>query len=499
MTRIDSVTERASRWLAARTTRRGFLATSAKVAVVGATGISLAQILEQRAEARVCGQSGISPKCPTYDCVGPNVQWGWCWYASPGCCANGGLKKICDCCGANYPNVHGYCPEGSNVYCVVESCLEDPRLQKVALERYVGAGMADLSLARLAQRPVGSATSVVVAAADVLVAAIAVPVAAELGAPLLLIDPNGPSVAAVNELRRVGPTMLIVVGTGLSSAAFDALAAVATVERLTAANDVAVASVELAGWYQRRTGRGALVCIGAGASAQSLASSAAAHAAALRRPLVIGVDAVGASRANSGERAAVLLIGDEVVARAGDVASSTSVPGNDPVAISVFLADRTIESVEAARVHVSFVAASSSPFAFGLLPSGGVVIVHEDGHISDSLREWLISRRPRFAGADLVASGAGAVADRGVYELQSALNGFDAHLLTGVDGMGLPVYALPLDERPIGNVRVTGELPPTTTPLVTRAARRLGGPTTTVAVRVASPVTSAPRSAPPSP
>ena len=99
MSRVDLVTERAARWLAARTSRRTFLSTSAKVAIVGTGGVAISQVFSSRAEARVCGQSGTSPKCPTYDCVGPDVAWGWCWYASPGCCANGGLKKICDCCG----------------------------------------------------------------------------------------------------------------------------------------------------------------------------------------------------------------------------------------------------------------------------------------------------------------------------------------------------------------------------------------------------------------
>ena len=78
-------------------------------------------------------QSGITPKCDTFDCVGPGDVWGWCWYASDGCCANGGLKKICDCCTVNYPNVHGYCPSGTNVRCIVESCGTDPRVLKVAL------------------------------------------------------------------------------------------------------------------------------------------------------------------------------------------------------------------------------------------------------------------------------------------------------------------------------------------------------------------------------
>ena len=50
-------------------------------------------------------------------------------------CAGGALKKICDCCRANHPNVHGYCPSGTNVLCIVESCGADPRVQVVALRR----------------------------------------------------------------------------------------------------------------------------------------------------------------------------------------------------------------------------------------------------------------------------------------------------------------------------------------------------------------------------
>ena len=170
MNRIDRVTEGASRWMASRISRRSFLATTGKAAVVVTGGATMATLFASRAEARACGQSGVSPRCATYDCVGPDVVWGWCWYASPGCCTNGGLKKICDCCKRDHPNVHGYCPDGHNVYCMVESCLEDPRLQRVALERTYATDGVEVSLARLATRAAGSTPALVLAAADPLAA-----------------------------------------------------------------------------------------------------------------------------------------------------------------------------------------------------------------------------------------------------------------------------------------------------------------------------------------
>src|SRR5687767_4760921 len=110
--------EHLGRWTAARSTRRSFLGRMGKVAVMVASGPAVATLLADQAEARVCGQSGVSPKCATFDC---DAVWGWCWYAN-GCCAGGLLKKICDCCEFAYPNVHGYCPTGHNVKCIVESC-----------------------------------------------------------------------------------------------------------------------------------------------------------------------------------------------------------------------------------------------------------------------------------------------------------------------------------------------------------------------------------------
>jgi hypothetical protein len=133
---LDVAVERLGRWTARRTTRRSFLGRLGRGAVFLASGPTVALLLGdgERAAARVCGQSGVSPRCANFDCVGHDEVWGWCWYAS-GCCAGGGLKKICDCCAVNWPNVHGYCPDGTNVKCIVESCGADPRVMQTPVAR----------------------------------------------------------------------------------------------------------------------------------------------------------------------------------------------------------------------------------------------------------------------------------------------------------------------------------------------------------------------------
>jgi hypothetical protein len=49
--------------------------------------------------------------------------------------------------------------------------------------------------------------------------------------------------------------------------------------------------------------------------------------------------------------------------------------------------------------------------------------------------------------------------DQGTYDLQSALNRFDTHVLQGVSGQGLPVISQPLAEREIGRAREKGAPP----------------------------------------
>ncbi len=496
MSGMDQFAERASRWIAARTSRRSFLSLSGKAALVTAGGVGLTAVLQEQAEARVCGQSGVSPKCPTYDCVGPNVVWGYCWYASPGCCSNGGLKKICDCCGIGHPNVHGYCPDGANVYCVVESCLEDPRVQKVGLDRYTAADAIEMSLAASLQRPEKSSPRIVVASgADTLASAIAVPVAAYLGHPLMLVDPNGIRPAILAEFVRLGTKAITIIGTGLSETSMTDLQSVGDVDVITTNPNIAAASVDVAIWHARRSFRDGAVCVGAGAEAIRLAPIAAAHAAVIGRPLLISADALGSLRATTGIDGPALLVGHEVDDAGSRFGRTERVANDDPVVVARELAERSLKHLDKASCRVSFVATGATHLVLGLLPNAGVVIAHPNADIPLDLRDWVIGNRKRFSSADLVASGTGALGDQGVYTLQSGLNGFDAHFLTGVDGMGLPVISQPMDERAIGAARVSG-LPPEWIPttIVSSANARRRGPTTTAAVGISPPATPAPRS-----
>lgn len=473
MSTFDRLVEGASRWMASRTSRRTFIATTGKAAVVVAGGATLASVFATRAEARACGQSGVSPRCPTYDCVGPDVVWGWCWYASPGCCTNGGLKKICDCCKKNHPNVHGYCPDGHNVYCMVESCLEDPRLQNVALERSYAADAADLSLARLATRPAGSTPSVVIASADVLAAAIAGPLANSAGTPLVLTDPVSLRPSLLPELARLGVRSATVVAAGVSDAVLGALRSAnidATV--VGSPTDIAVASVDVAMLVAGSSGRIGVVCIGADGTSLDIAASASAYAASIGSPLLIGTDAVNAFRGQSGSSGPSLLVGDG----AGDpsqVGEGERISGRSVRTLSRALADRLFDTAEPRRSFgLAFVPASSARLGGGYLPVGGPLLVHDDSAISPDFRDWLVGRRARFAVAECVLTVPGGLTDVGVLELQGALNGYDRQFLRGDDdGVGLPVFAQPLEERPIGMVRVSGSLPSTSVPGVVPRAR----------------------------
>ena len=473
MSTIDRVVEGAARWMASRTSRRTFLATTGKAAVVVAGGATLSTVFATRAEARACGQSGVSPRCPTYDCVGADVVWGWCWYASPGCCTNGGLKKICDCCKRNHPNVHGYCPDGHNVYCMVESCLEDPRLQKVALERSYAVDATDLSLARLATRPAGSTPSVVIATADVLASAIAGPLANSTGTPLVLTDPATLRPGLLPELARLGVRSATVVAVGVSDAVLGALrSANIEVTVVGSPTDIAVASVDVAVLVAGSSERVGVVCIGAGGPSLDIAASASAYAASTGSPVLIGTDAVNAFRGQSGRPGPCLLVGDG----AGDpslVGEGERISGRNVQTLSRALADRLFDAAESRRTFgLAFVPASSARMGGGYLPVGGPLLVHDDSLISPDFRDWLVARRSRFAVAECVLTVPGGLSDAGVLELQGALNGYDRQLLRGDDdGVGLPVFAQPLEERPIGMVRVSGSLPSTSVPGVVPRAR----------------------------
>jgi hypothetical protein len=491
MTNVDRMTERASRWIASRTSRRSFLANTGKAAVVITGGATMATLFASRAEARACGQSGVSPRCATYDCVGPDVVWGWCWYASPGCCTNGGLKKICDCCKRDHPNVHGYCPDGHNVYCMVESCLEDPRLQKVSLERTYAADAVEVSMARLATRAAGSTQSLVLVASDPLASALAGPLATRLGVPLVLSDPTLLRPSLARELARLGVNRIRVVAIGLSEALLSTLRnAVIEVEVIGSATDVAVASVDIA--TRVAEGRSTLdaVCIGADRSSMEIASSASSFASVRNVPVLIGIDALNAFRGQTGSTGTNILVGDGVADEGARVAEPLALRGRDPRAISLALAERLLDTTKE-TFGVAFVPQSSTAIGAGYTPVGGPLIVHDDGQVTPALRDWLIARRARFVVAECILGVGGSLPDSGIIELQGALNGYDRQFLRGDDdGVGLPVFAQPLEERPIGMVRVTGPLPSTSVPGNVPRARHKRP------IGVAPPNTATPRLAP---
>jgi hypothetical protein len=455
MTRTDALVEQATRWIATRASRRSFLGRGARVAMLVAGGPVLAGFLtEGRAEARVCGQSGVSPKCPTYDCVGPDRQWGWCWYANGGaCCAGGGLKKICDCCVTDWPNVHGYCPGGTNVMCIVESCWADPRVQTVPLAR-VGdgspAGTAlDVSRRRFAS---ASAPAVVIGDADdPLAAAVAGAAAGATARPLLLVARAGLAPAIVDELRRLGATSVTAIGPGLPTSTDGYLRAIGlTVERVGAPGaDIGAASVDVARWVQQRTASDRAFVVAPGGISAAAAASVAAAAGAVRAPLLVGGAAAQALAA-----ARTYLAGPEAIAEAGAVAGAYPLDAADVAALARIVGNAAtlLENRTAIAAGVAPVGTAS---AIGLAGVGGVVLLHPGGALDDANAQWLRDHQSQLA-RGWCAGGLGTLSDKGYYDLQSALNHFDAHRLIGVSGQGLPVISQPLAEREIGRARLAG-------------------------------------------
>ena len=420
----DRLAERASRWIAARTTRRGLLAGVGKAAIVAVGGTGVAATWAQRASARVCGQSGISPLCPTYDCAGEGFVWGWCWYASPGCCATGGLKKICDCCKIGFANVHGYCPDGANVYCAAESCLEDPRVQSVPVDWTERTDAFSVAL-RFSQYRSSAPAVVVGYAPDALWAALAVPVAAELGLPLLY---SGFGLS--DELARLGATRVIGVGPVPEAT-----------EHITAATDVAVASVETSAWMLGRTGGSSVVLIGADQGNVENAPGSAALAVARRSPLVIGPDALGAVQ--------------QALGRVIDTVPGAFLGGGSAAALD--LAVRALATRDG-KFRLGVFALSSSGGVPAAVGGAALGVDVSSGALSQPARDWLIGNRGRLAAVDIVG-----LPFPMVKAVQSAVNGYDFHQLVGVGGQGLPVFPQPDEERLLGKVRVNGALPTTTT------------------------------------
>ena len=444
MSGLDTLFERLSRRAAARTTRRAFLARMGQAAVLVAGGPALATLLVERAEARVCGQSGVAPKCPTFDCTYADSVWGWCWYASPGCCAGGGLKKICDCCTLNWPFVHGYCPSGFNVRCIVESCLNDPRVMDKPIVRVLGEDAAAVALARSRTR--ASSRAVVLGDLDdPRIGAVAGPVATHLGAPLLLTSRTRLSPAVVAEIRRLGATRVYAVGAVPESHLED-------LEGVTGEH-VGGTSLAVARWLIDRTGRNRAVCIARSGVSASAAAAAAAVAGQLGMPLVIGVD-------SAKELAATVtwMVGPEAAAHAGELSGGFPIRGATRAEIALALATAAVGPLGVKNVFVRLSPEAEPDVAVGLCGEGGVLLYHPPGALGGGNYAWIREHGAALRGA-MAGGTTGALGDGGVYDVQSALHLFDTHLLIGQPGQGLPVISQPHHEREVGRARVKGAPP----------------------------------------
>ncbi|MEM8923297.1 MAG: hypothetical protein AAGD35_07315 [Actinomycetota bacterium] len=447
-TRFDGAVERLGRWTAARSTRRSFLHRFGQLAVFVAAGPTIAGLIVREAQARVCGQSGVTPKCDTFDCVGPGDVWGWCWYASDGCCANGGLKKICDCCTVDYPNVHGYCPSGTNVRCIVESCGTDPRVQAATLTSITWSASGGYHHPAATTAHDGAVRAVVAKSDDPWLQAVAAPLAGALGAPLLAVGPGtGPTEADLAVLRSLHVSEVVVVGpvTGADAFTADGL----TLDTVTTELDPAAASLAVADRIASINDIHRSVTVEPlGLSAEAL-PAAAAFATLGGYPLVVGASTAGTLGWPT------VFVGPEPV-DPGLTHDRTTATGL--VELSIELADwaAAIPSVTTDRLAIAPVGSSE---VIGLVNLGVPLVLHPANRLG-ALETWLQEHAVRYGQLRQIfyVDGPGALTTEQYWHLQSAANGYRVDQLQGVAGQGLPVIRQPMAERPLGMARIDGAL-----------------------------------------
>lgn len=439
---LDRFVERAGRWTAARGTRRSFLGRVGKAAVLVAGGPALATLIADPADARVCGQTGVSPRCPTFDC---NDTWGWCWYAT-GCCAGGRLKKICDCCRFRHPNVHGYCPPGTNVLCIVESCGQDPRVMRVGIERLTTDDRdAVAARVRLANFPAGARAIAITDADDPLVGAVGVAAASIMGIPILHVPRGVLGETHLRALTTLGVVHAVILGPQLPTGLDRQLRMYGIrVERMGTDPNRSTFSAQVAAEMQRRVGpRNAVALTDSGLSLAS-APAAAAFAAGGGYPIIIGADT---PRSGGG----LYLVGPELAPRAANLPGAVAVTGGSLAEIALNLA-ALARAEGRGRGRIALVPVGS-PVAFAMASLGAPLLVHDHGTFAGPTRDWVIGNREGLTSAWL-GGRTGSMGSPAIWQLQSALNGFDVQLLRGTGGQGLPVTEQPLSERPLGLARV---------------------------------------------
>jgi len=463
---FDGWVEQASRWTAARTTRRSFLGKLGRATVLLAAGPALAPVLAQRADARVCGQTGYASVCPTFDC--DEGIWGWCWYAS-GCCAGGYLKKICDCCVWRYPNVQGYCDSGYGVRCLVESCGADPRVLAVPLTDLDTDDLLQtaLEVARL-RYPNGSPAVVLADGEDRLAWAVAMGVGGVAGGPVLPVLKRRLGSDVVDAIRALRASTVTVAGPALPAALDRELAEQGfTVERIGTAADAGELSEQVARWAKGQSTRqvtngrpGQLLTPRAGAdvarcvcvSPDGLSGEAAAVAAALAGargyPLVVGEAAARRSGL------VPYLVGPEAVAGGSEVAGASSLSGASLVEVALAVA-RVAYGAEQVPTDTVLLAPTDSPALLALAGLGVPLVLHQPRRLDRAVYDWLYEQVDDHGPPERVYVGAHwrELGVDGWYEVQSAFNGFETWRLVGGDGDGYP-FEQPWYEQGVGAARV---------------------------------------------
>ncbi len=449
MSTIDNAAEKLTRWTAARTTRRSFLHRLGQLAVFVAAGPAVAGILMRRVEARVCGQTGVTPKCATFDCDGPDDVWGWCWYASDGCCRNDGLKKICDCCTVNYPNVHGYCPSGTNVRCVVESCGTDPRVLDVDLVPLAWDVQGGYGPAAAVSRQ-GDATRVIVTdSAHPWATAIAHPLGGALGIPVLDMSAAGPNTASVNAISLLDASRVMLVGP-VDAAITDQIALYGVTTEVVAADDDPVSlSVAVADAIQAITSINRTVTVADSGFSLAALPLAVSFAARNGYPLAV------TSAATSAIGMPTVYIGPEP-ADAGVVAERTSSLSLSDLSFELAELAAGAPFVDATRITI---APEGSADLLSLVNTEASIVLHRPG-VLDPLSLWLQNYSLAYGELSTVfyVDGPDGLDTENYWRLQGTVNGFRVDQLMGGPGDGLPVYRQPFAERPIGMARIDGAL-----------------------------------------
>ena len=444
---FDVAVEYLGRWAAGRTTRRSFLNRMGQLAMFVAAGPSVANLLIREAQARVCGQSGVTPKCDTFDCNGADDVWGWCWYASDGCCRNDGLKKICDCCTVDYPNVHGYCPSGTNVRCIVESCGTDPRVLNVALTPIAWSG--GVGYHHNAIRAGHAIANRVVVADDAnrWMQFIAAPLAGTLGVPLLGISASGPTEADLALLSSLGVSEVMVVGPVASTETFAAHSM--AVDEVTTETDLGLISRQVAARISAINDINRTVTVEVAGLSADAAPAAAALGALGGFPLIVG----------SANAAAVgyptLYVGPEP-ADAGLISDRTK--ATSLVELSIELAELAAGLPNVSPHRIALAPAGGSD-VIGLVNLAVPIVLHPLDRLGP-LEAWIQDHSLSYGELTEIyyVDGPGRLVTEEYWKLQASANGFRVDQLTGVSGQGLPVHRQPLAERPIGMARTDGAL-----------------------------------------